>query len=115
MSLSSFYILSSGLIASVFVMGFGIYSLSASAESIFPGSGLADKMASMVLSSIYLMAKNLVGIFIITVILTLLSEEILKSNECLPIISLIAGYLLGKDFTPSNTSKNENQSRDSIK
>ena len=71
------------------------------------GSGKPEKMASMVLESIYLMAKNLVGIFIITSILVTMSEKLISNEQGLPIVTLVVGYLLGKDFAPTNNNKSE--------
>lgn len=73
-------------------------------KTIFPGSGKPEKMASMVLQSIYLMAKNLVGIFIITTILILMSEKLILIDQGLPVVTLVVGYLLGKEFVTSSKS-----------
>jgi hypothetical protein len=78
--------------------------LCVSQKTIFSGSGKPEKMASMVLQSIYLMAKNLVGVFIITAILILMSEKLILNNQGLPIVTLVVGYLLGKEFVTSSKS-----------
>ena len=91
-------------ICNLFIISFGFYSLCVSKKSIFSGSGQPEKMASMVLQSIYLMAKNLVGVFIITVILILMSEKLILNDQGLPIVTLVVGYLLGKEFVTSSKS-----------
>lgn len=99
-------------ISTILIVCYGMYSLKISNQSIFVGSGKPDKMATMVLESIYIMAKNLVGVFIITTILILISEKILGTDQGLPVVSLVIGYLLGKDFvtTKNATVTNKNDS-----
>lgn len=91
-------------ICNLFIILFGFYSLCVSKKTIFSGSGKPDKMASMVLQSIYLMAKNLVGVFIITAILILMSEKLILNDQGLPIVTLVVGYLLGKEFITTTKS-----------
>jgi len=94
-------------ICNLLIISFGFYSLYISKENIFKGSGKPEKMALMVLESIYLMAKNLAGIFIITSILIIMSEKLISNEQGLPIVTLVVGYLLGKDFVPTNNKKAE--------
>jgi hypothetical protein len=105
-STTLFILIISG-ICSLLIISFGIYSLSISKDNIFIGSGKPEKMASMVLESIYLMAKNLVGIFIISSILVTMSEKLISNEQGLPIVTLVVGYLLGKDFAPTNNNKSK--------
>ena len=100
-TLTILVLISAGSI-SLLIISFGFYSLFISKDRIFPGSGKPEKMASMVLESIYLMAKNLVGVFIITTILMLMSEKLISNEQGLPIVTLVVGYLLGKDFVNTN-------------
>lgn len=92
---------------SLFILSFGLYSLCISKNKVFPGSEKPEKMASMILESIYLMAKSLIGVFIVTAILLLMSEKIISNEQGLPIVTLIVGYIVGKEFT---ISKNSNDS-----
>jgi len=89
---------------SLLIISFGFYSLFVAKDKIFSGSGKPDKMASMVLESIYLMAKNLVGVFVITTILILMCEKLISNEQGLPIVTLVVGYLLGKEFVTTNKS-----------
>lgn len=91
-------------ICNLLIVSFGFYSLRVSKKTIFSGSGKPEKMASIVLDSIYLMAKNLVGVFIITAVLILISENLINNEQGLPVITLVVGYLLGKEFVTSKKS-----------
>ena len=104
MNISTTVILIAAGSCCLLIIFFGIYSLYVSKENIFTGSGKPEKMASMVLESIYLMAKNLVGIFIISAILILMSEKLISNDQGLPIVTLVVGYLLGKEFVTTNKS-----------
>jgi len=106
MSNSTIVILVITGICNFLIILFGFYSLYVSKKSIFQGSGKPEKMASMVLDSIYLMAKNLVGVFIITAILILMSENLITNDQGLPVVTLVVGYLLGKEFVTSNNPNN---------
>lgn len=106
MNISTTVILIVAAICNLLIISFGYYSLWISKKVIFPGSGKPEKMASMVLHSIYLMAKNLVGIFIITTILISMSEKLILNDQGLPIVTLVVGYLLGKEFVTSSKSNN---------
>jgi hypothetical protein len=97
-------ILTAAFIFTIFIIGFAVYSIYVSKKDIFHGSGKPEKMASMVLESIYLMAKNIVGIFIVTTIMISMSEKLLSIEQGLPIVSLVVGYLLGKEFNQHKDS-----------
>jgi hypothetical protein len=73
-------------------------SLRVANQHIFPGSGRPAVMAQMLLSSIHLGAQHLLGVFVIAVLSILLVKKIISTETGLPLLSAIAGYLLGKNF-----------------
>lgn len=107
MSSTSWIAIFLSLLASSLVLGYGLQTLKVSNKNIFPGSGAPHKMASMILSSTYLMAKYLVGIFIIASILILLGEKVISTEQGLPVLTLIVGYLLGNNSNISSKSSDE--------
>ena len=88
-----------------------IFSLNIAGENIFPGSGTPAAMAQMLLSSIHLTVQHFVGILVITVLGVLMATGIVKTEAALPILSAVAGYLLGRNFKDGNfiPSKKNNE------
>ena len=77
---------------------FGMYSLHIGGEKIFIGSGSPISMAQMLLSSIHITSQILLGVLIITTISLLIANQIISEEAGLPVLSVISGYLLGKNF-----------------
>ncbi len=92
-------------ISTLLIFCYGLYTLCISRKTIFPGSGQPHKMAAMVLEACYLMAKYLVGIFIVTAIIVLICEKVITTEQGLPAVTLIIGYLLGKGFGNTSTGQ----------
>ncbi|MGP8212277.1 MAG: hypothetical protein ACLQU0_12510 [Syntrophobacteraceae bacterium] len=67
-------------------------------KSIFPGSGSPISMAQTLLSSIHVVTQHLLGVLIITLMCILMIKNIVTSEAGLPLLSAVAGYLLGKTF-----------------
>ncbi len=112
MNTLSWSIIISGGVISLFVIGFGIFTIWAAKESIFHGSGAPISMSKMLLSSVHITSQHLLGILIIVILSLLIANQILETNAGLPVLSAIAGYLLGKTFkdvtfTPSKKSSTE--------
>ena len=80
------------------IIGFGMYSLNIGSRKIFPGSGTPISMAQMLLSSIHVTSQILLGVLIIAIISLLISNKIITAEAGLPVLSVISGYLLGKNF-----------------
>jgi len=87
----------SGMV-SVGIIGFGMYSLKIGSNQIFSGSGAPISMAQMLLSSIHITSQILLGVLIITIISLLIAFKMITADAGLPVLSVISGYLLGKNF-----------------
>ncbi|MCX6717245.1 MAG: hypothetical protein NTU76_01030 [Candidatus Taylorbacteria bacterium] len=55
-------------------------------------------ISKIILSGFFMKNQFILGIFIITILLSLLVVNIFEKNEVLPIVSIIIGYLLGRNF-----------------
>jgi len=55
-------------------------------------------MAHTLLSSLHVTAQHLIGILIIVIIGVLMTHGTLQSQAGMPLLSAVAGYLLGKGF-----------------
>lgn len=67
-------------------------------NSIFHGSGSPISMAQILFSSIHVITQHLLGVLIIILICILMIKNIITSEAGLPLLSVIAGYLLAKTF-----------------
>jgi len=83
---------------SIGIIAFGMYSLNVGSKNIFAGSGAPISMAQMLLSSIHVTSQILLGVLIVTIISLLISTKIVSAESGLPVLSVISGYLLGKNF-----------------
>ncbi|MEM6813663.1 MAG: hypothetical protein AAF600_04645 [Bacteroidota bacterium] len=95
------------------IVGFGMYSIKVGSSSIFKGSGSPISMAQMLLSSIHITSQILLGVLIITIISLLIANQIISEESGLPVLSVISGYLLGKNFkdvsfSPAKKKRNGN-------
>ncbi|MEP1779744.1 hypothetical protein [Reichenbachiella sp.] len=86
------------LVITLGIIIFGMYSLNVGGKKIFEGSGSPISMAQMLLSSIHITSQILLGVLIVTVISLLIANEIITEEAGLPVLSVISGYLLGKNF-----------------
>lgn len=66
------------------------------AKNVFHGSGKPELMADSINSMTRLMSQSLIAVLIIGTLLVLMGEKIVEGKEGLPIISGIAGYILGQ-------------------
>ena len=94
------------------IIGFGAYSISVGSKSVFKDSGAPISMAQMLLSSIHITSQILLGVLIVTILSLLIANEIISDEAGLPVLSVISGYLLGKNFkdvsfVPSKKSKGD--------
>jgi hypothetical protein len=106
----SWVIIAGGVLASFFIIGFGIFSLYIGEKSIFPGSGIPASMAQMLLSSVHITSQHLLGALIIVILSLLMAHQVLTTEAGLPLLSAVIGYLLGKNFKDvSFTSENKSQ------
>lgn len=106
----SWVIVVGGILASVFIIGFGIVSLYIGEKSIFRGSGIPVSMAQMLLSSVHITSQHLLGVLIIVTLSLLMAHGVLTTEAGLPLLSAVVGYLLGKNFkdvsfTPEDRSQ----------
>ncbi|MFH1187596.1 MAG: hypothetical protein V1688_01905 [bacterium] len=92
------YIIIGGLITSILIVGFAIFSLRIGEKSIFHGSGAPTSMAQMLLSSVHVTSQNIIGILIIVILSLLITGNVLTTESGMPLLSVIIGYLLGKNF-----------------
>lgn len=95
---------------SILIIGFGAYTLRIGSNEVFRGSGSPIAMAQMLLSSIHVTSQILLGVLIVTIISLLVSNKIISSESGLPVLSVISGYLLGKNFKDisfNTSSKNK--------
>lgn len=106
----SWVIVVGGILASAFIIGFGIFSLQIGERSVFHGSGVPASMAQMLLSSVHITSQHLLGVLIIVVLTLLMVHRVLNTEAGLPLLSAVVGYLLGKNFKDvSFTSESKNQ------
>lgn len=96
------------------IIGFGAYTINTGADSVFKGSGSPISMAQMLLSSIHITSQILLGVLIVTIISLLIAKKIISEEAGLPVLSVISGYLLGKNFkdvsfVPSKKTKKSKQ------
>jgi hypothetical protein len=87
-----------GLGAGILILFNAGWSIWVGRKSIFPGSGVPNEMAQVLLSSIHLIGQQLVAIFVIVIIAILICYGCIDSQAGLPIISAVAGYCLAKSF-----------------
>ena len=87
-----------GLITCAAVVCFGTFSLHVCNQNIFPHSGVPAKMAQMVLSSVHITSQVLFSIFVIVILILLMIKEVITTDAGLPLLSAVAGYILGKNF-----------------
>ena len=91
-------------ILTIFSVAIGIFfilyaiALYLASEKIFSGSGVPITMANILLRSIMTAGQIIVGIAILTVITILIVSNKISSDTGLPIISILTGYLVGRNF-----------------
>jgi hypothetical protein len=73
-------------------------------KEIFPNSGMPDIMGKILLASGYTFFQFMTGLLIIGIVVILIYKQILKTDVGIPIITTIAGYLLGRVFTEARMS-----------
>lgn len=73
-------------------------------KEIFPNSGMPDIMGKILLASGYTFFQFMTGLLIIGIVVILIYKQILKTDVGIPIITTIAGYLLGRVFTDGRMS-----------
>ena len=87
-----------GAVASILILANATWSLHVARSDIFRGSGVPVSMAQVLLSSMYLVAQQLVAVLLIVTIEILIVSGDIENNAGLPIISAVVGYALGKSF-----------------
>lgn len=96
------------LIASAVIVGliilYNFWVMWIASKNIFPGSGTPISMAQTVLNSIQATSQFLFGLFVVSVLLVLIIENIIKSEVGVPIITSVVGFLLGRTQKKSNDS-----------
>jgi len=98
MDAMSWIVIIGGLLICALVVYFGTFSLRVCEKSIFHGSGVPAKMAQMVLSSVHITSQVLFSIFVIVILILLMLQEVITTDAGLPLLSAVAGYILGKNF-----------------
>jgi len=79
------------------VVFFGAFSLRVAEKSVFHASGVPAKMAQMILSSVHITSQVIFGIFVIVILILLMLKETITTDAGLPLVSAVAGYILGKN------------------
>ncbi|MGD0745933.1 MAG: hypothetical protein ABSA45_12340 [Verrucomicrobiota bacterium] len=76
-----------------------IWAIYIGSKSIFPGSGVPISMAQTLLGSIHVSVQHLLGLSIIVILSILMAKDVVKSEAGMPLLSAVAGYLLGRGFS----------------
>lgn len=97
----------------IFMIVIYISALRIGMKSIFHGSGAPISMAQTLLSSIHVTTQHLLGVLIIILICLLMVNKIITSEAGLPLLSAVAGYLLGKTFKDVSISPSKKSTKDS--
>src|SRR5665647_1990122 len=94
MEILSWVIIIGEILASLFIIGFGMFSLYIGEKSIFHGSGLPTSMAQTLLSSVHITPKYLLEVLVIVILSLLMVHRVLSTEAGLPLLSAVIGLSL---------------------